>query len=90
MLIKVTVGLVGRKYLKAVFGGVEWDSTNWDSTDWESTNWDASMNHWLNHHAPLLLLHSSSFFNELVLGLPDLLLKAIIYSSLVATAAPAN
>ena len=85
MLIKVTVGLVGRKYLKAVFGGVEWDSTNW-----ESTNWDASMNHWLNHHAPLLLLHSSSFFNELVLGLPDLLLKAIIYSSLVATAAPAN
>ena len=85
MLIKVTVGLVGRKYLKAVFGGVEWDSTNW-----ESTNWDASMNHWLNHHAPLLLLHSSYFFSELVLGLPDLLLKAIIYSSLVATAAPAN
>ena len=85
MLIKVTEGLVGRKYLNTVFGGVEWDTK-----DWVSTNWDASINHWLNRHDPLLLLQSSSFFNELVLGLPDLLLKAIIYSSLVATAAPAN
>ena len=76
----MTKSFVGRKYLKAMFEGV----------DWNSSDWNTRMNHLLNHHSPLLLLKSNFFFDELVLGLYNFFLEVIVDSSLVAIAAPTN